>query len=140
MRDDETEVWAALRTRLWPDCGPEDNAADIANWQSGGSIKIVFLAFENDAAIGFAEISERSVVDGCAGAQAYLEGWYVDPAYQKRGLGGALIAAAANWARDNGYTHLGSDVELDNRISQKAHGALGFVEAGRVINYVKALV
>ncbi|MCB1516216.1 MAG: GNAT family N-acetyltransferase [Hyphomicrobiaceae bacterium] len=136
MRHDETEVWAALRSRLWPDCGPEDNAEDIAAFQSGGPVKIVFIAFDGQTAVGFAEISERSVVDSCGNAPAaFLEGWFVEPEYQKQGVGGALIAAAKDWASNQNYAYLGSDAVLENEISHAAHLALGFEETGRVVNF-----
>lgn len=136
MKEDETEVWAALRTRLWPDCSPDDNAEDIAAYRSGGPVRIVFIAFDGQSAIGFAEISERSVVDSCGNAPvAFLEGWYVAPEYQKRGVGRALIAAAADWARQQDYAYLGSDAVIDNEISHAAHLALGFEETGRVVNF-----
>lgn len=140
MRDNETEAWGRLRHKLWPDCPPSESAAEAAEFLAGHSaVKLVLFALENETAIGFAEISERSVVDGCEGAQAYLEGWYVAPEYQGKGVGGALIAAAAVWARAAGYDYLGSDAELDNLVSQKAHAALGFKETGRVVTYIRAV-
>lgn len=137
----EDALWGDMRTRLWPDCGPADNAEDMAALRDpAGALQIVFLAFAAGDAVGFAEISERSVVDG-AGPRpaAHLEGWWVAPQARRSGVGQALIRAAAHWARGNGYAFFGSDVEIDNLVSQKAHEALGFVEQGRVVNYLMAL-
>lgn len=137
----EDETWGALRSRLWPDCGPEDNAEDIRSLNDpAGALRVVFLAFAGKEAIGFAEISERSVVDSAGNTPAaYLEGWYVEPDYRERGVGRRLIGAAIAWARREGYGHLGSDAELENTASQKAHEALGFEATGRVVNYLMAL-
>ncbi len=141
MKTGEETVWGGLRTRLWPDCGPEDNADDMrALADPAGALRIVFLAFSGGAAIGFAEISERSVVAGAGnGSAAYLEGFYVDPGFRRLGVGAALIAAAADWARQEGYRFFGSDVALANVVSQKAHEALGFAEKGRIVTYTMAL-
>ena len=141
MRVGEEAVWGAMRTRLWPDCGPEDNAKDMAALADpAGALRVVFIAFAEGRAVGFAEISERSVVDG-AGTDpaAHLEGWWVDQTVRREGIGGALVRAAADWARQHGYAYLGSDVELDNLTSQAAHEALGFREEGRVVNYLMVL-
>ena len=141
MQAGEEDLWGAMRTRLWPNCGPEDNANDMAALADpAGALRIVFLAHSGKDAVGFAEISERSVVAG-AGTRpaAYLEGWWVSPDFRRKGVGKALIGAAAAWARDAGYAVFGSDVEIDNPTSQTAHEALGFVEKGRVVTYVMAL-
>lgn len=136
IRTDEAEAWGRLRTSLWPDCPPEENAMEARAYFAGGDLKLVLFAFADQSAIGFAEISERNIVDGCDdGPAAYLEGWYVDPDYRHKGIGKALVEAATLWARDRGYSWLGSDVELHNTISQSAHNALGFEETGRVITY-----
>ena len=141
LRPGEEAAWGALRIRLWPHCGPKDNEEDMAALgDPAGALRVVFLAFFEGVAIGFAEISERSVVDGAGnGPAAHLEGWYVDPECRRRGIGAALVRAAAGWARQQGYAYFGSDVELDNPVSQKAHEALGFEEQGRVVNYLMAL-
>jgi aminoglycoside 6'-N-acetyltransferase I len=136
MNAAEIPLWAGLRSRLWPDCGPEDNAQDIAAYQGNGALRAVFLAFDGEEAVGFAELSERSVVDSCGNAPAaYLEGWYVAAEWRGKGVGSALIRQASQWARNEGYDWLGSDAEIENSLSQKAHAALGFEETGRVVKY-----
>lgn len=140
MRDGEEGLWGEMRSQLWPKCGAEENARDVEDFTAGRSaLRIVFLAFAGEEAAGFAEISERSVVDGCTGPAAYLEGWYVEPPFRGQGVGGALVAAAADWARAQGYQYFGSDAELDNVASQRAHEALGFTARGRVVRYCMEL-
>lgn len=141
MRAGEEPSWGAMRTRLWPDCGPHDNAADMAELRDPrGALRIVFLALAADEIVGFAEISERSIVDGAGHRPAaYLEGWYVKSGFRRRGIGGALVGAAADWARQQGFACLGSDAAIDNLESQSAHEALGFSETDRAVHYLMAL-
>jgi aminoglycoside 6'-N-acetyltransferase I len=89
---------------------------------------------------GFAEVAVRSVADGCRTAPvAYLEGWYVDADVRRRGCGAALIAAVVQWSRARGMCELGSDTELQNLASQRAHLHTGFTEVGRVVQFRKDL-
>ncbi len=137
MQENEMPIWGVLRSKLWPTCTDKENQRECKSFSIGeGSLKIVLLAFIDDTTIGFAEIGERSVVDGCEGTPiAYLEGWYVEPKFRRRGIGSCLIRAAIAWAKDQNYNYFASDVELDNTISQGAHKSLGFYETGRVVNY-----
>ncbi len=141
LREGEESLWAAMRLQLWPDCGAEENAEDVASLADPrGALRVVFLAFSDGRAVGFAEISERSIVAG-AGQQpaAYLEGWYVEQGFRRQGVGSAMVGAAVDWARQQGYGFLGSDTDLDNRVSQHAHEKLGFQESDRAVHYVLAL-
>ena len=70
---------------------------------------------------------------------AFLEGWYVDPAYRRKRVGAMLVNAAEAWARAQGCREFGSDAELDNDVSHAAHRALGFEEVVRIVSYKKRL-
>jgi aminoglycoside 6'-N-acetyltransferase I len=89
--------------------------------------------------VGYADVGERSVVDGCEGPAAYLEAWYVMPEWRKQGIGEALIRACEDWARAKGFTEMGSDTHLHNTESQRLHLKLGFEETGRVVNFKRSL-
>lgn len=54
------------------------------------------------------------------------------PDLRRTGVGRALIQALEQWCRTNGYSELGSDVELDNSASLKAHVDLGFEKTLRL--------
>jgi aminoglycoside 6'-N-acetyltransferase I len=99
------------------------------------------LAFDDSGrAVGFAELSIRPYAEGCySGRVAYLEGWFVEPAFRGRGLGAALVKAAEDWGRAQGCTELASDTEIANASSAAAHRALGFEEVERIICFRKAL-
>lgn len=132
--------WARLRHALWPDCPPERHAVEAELYrQSPG---IVALALDATGhAIGFAEVTIRHehVPGTTACPVPYLEGWYVDADWRGRNVGRALIDFVTTWARKAGFREIASDVELDNRASQAAHGRLGFREVGRTVQYVKTL-
>src|SRR5581483_8999398 len=94
---------------------------------------VVWLALVPDGegserAVGFVEVGLRSHADGCDPRRpvGYVEGWYVDPPARRRGVGGALLAAAEAWARAQGCREMASDTWADNRRSQRAHQALGY--------------
>jgi aminoglycoside 6'-N-acetyltransferase I len=88
---------------------------------------------------GFLELSVRNYAEGCSGPTPYVESWYVDPQARGHGIGRALMETAEQWAREQGYSELASDAELENRASRRAHQALGFQEVERAVHFRKAL-
>src|SRR5438093_892257 len=71
---------------------------------------IVFVADGDSALAGFIELGLRSVAEGCSSSPVpYVEGWYVEAAARRRGIGGALMHAAESWCREQGYREFGSD-------------------------------
>ena len=131
--------WIQLRSELWPlqsreELDNEGRAALVAD------SLIVFVAAEGEALIGFVEMDLRSYGEGCASSPVpYVEGWYVAPDWRRRGVGAALMQAAEEWSRAQGYTELGSDTEEFNRLSRDAHAALGFEEVETLVVFRKAL-
>jgi len=101
----------------------------------------VFLAIDDSGrAVGFAEVSLRSHAESCLSTPvAYLEGWFVDEAARRSGVGTALVKAVEAWGRSQGCTELASDTEIDNVVSQQAHRSLGFEEVDRVVCFRKPL-
>jgi aminoglycoside 6'-N-acetyltransferase I len=90
--------------------------------------------------VGFVELSIRSAAAGCGSDRiGYLEGWYVVPAWRRRGVGRTLVAAGEAWARGNGCTEFASDALIDNPVSQAAHRALGFTEVEAIVCFRKDL-
>ena len=141
MSAGELADWGALRRRLWPTMTDAENRAEVAAYGAGTSpVRRVILAADGGRKIGFAEVSERNLADEC-GRQpvAYLEGWYVDPDYQRRGVGLRLIDAVTQWASSVGYAYLASDTQIANAAGQRAHRAAGFGETSRAVLYRKRL-
>ena len=51
----------------------------------------------------------------------------------------ALVEAAESWAKSRGCRQMASDAELWNGVSHRAHGAIGYEEAGRLVLFKKDL-
>jgi aminoglycoside 6'-N-acetyltransferase I len=138
--DDDAE-WLRLRRALWPDVSPETHRREMAGWLARpDAIVLVAARSAGTRLAGFAEVGARSLADGCETSPVvYLEGWYVDTDMRRQGVGAALIQAAEKWARERGFREFASDAELDNIDSQRAHIAIGFLEVGRSVLYLKKL-
>ncbi|MEP7219542.1 MAG: aminoglycoside 6'-N-acetyltransferase [Bacteroidota bacterium] len=138
---DDANEWLRLRCALWPEPAIETHRDEMNAWLAlPDSIVLVAARADGGGLAGFAEVGTRSVADGCETSPvAYLEGWYVDADVRRRGVGGALIRTAENWARKKGFREFASDAELENILSQEAHLALGFTETERAVLYMKTL-
>lgn len=135
-------AWSAMRRALWPDEASVDADADMHEALARGAGAIVLLACDaRDAPIGFVEVALRRVyVNGTESSPVgFLEGWYVAPQWRGRGVGRALVDAAAGWVRTQGCSEFASDALLDNAASHAAHRACGFEETERVVYFRKSL-
>jgi len=133
--------WLRLRSELWPGADAE-HATNIRRYFKGTLREPfeVLVADDDGDLVGFVELSIRAYAEGCdTDHVGYLEGWYVTPDRRGRGVGRSLIEAVETWAREQGCTELGSDAELENVASDKAHRACGFAETGQIRCYRKIL-
>ena len=98
--------------------------------------------------VGFIELAIRGYAEGCETDRVgYVEGWYVDPAWRRRGVGRALMAAGEAWAQACGCREFASDTTLGYPggyaggypPGYQAHIALGFTEVQRIVCYRKVL-
>jgi len=135
------DEWLRMRRTLWPELVGEDEARDAREWSARSDAVVIVAQGEGcNGLVGFAELGVRSYADGCDSSPvAFLEGWYVDEAVRRQGIGSALVRAGQEWARLHGLRELASDALLDNEASHKAHAALGFVEVERTVKFRKAL-
>ena len=140
---DHAPDWVRMRLALWPDYRPEWHAEEVDKYFAGllrMPLEALIAIDESGRAIGFAELSIRPYAEGCATERvAYLEGWYVEPDWRRRGVGRALVDAAGRWAERQGCTEFGSDAVIDNADSARAHAALGFDEVVQVRCFRKAI-
>lgn len=143
---DDIDAIAAMRVELWPDDTFEWHRADvilsIEGKAPGMTQFVTFVAEEaGGGLLGFAEVNMRSHADGCDCVHpvGYLEGWFVRAEARRTGVGGALVKAAEDWAREQGAVEFASDTWLDNPGSQAAHEALGFEEVDKCVHYRKSL-
>lgn len=136
----DMDVWLAMRRALWPATDAHTLARE-ARAILDDERQAAFLAVnEQDCVVGFAEYSIHPHAMGCTSSPVgYLEGWWIEPALRRRGFGAELVRVGEAWVREQGCRELASDTWLGNEVSDRAHAALGFVEAGRLIHYRKAL-
>lgn len=137
---DDLPQWLDLRAQLWPGTSAAEHRAEALSLMARPAGEVaVFLA--GDPPVGFAELTvRRDHVNGCDSSPvAFLEGIYLRPEARGSGAGAALVARAADWARAQGLTELGSDALLDNHASHQFHRATGFEETERVVYFRRAL-
>ncbi|HEX2480223.1 MAG TPA: GNAT family N-acetyltransferase [Geminicoccaceae bacterium] len=138
----DLEAWCRMRRALWPEATPAELLEEAEAYLRGASpLQAVFLgAGPAGEPLGMLELSLRSVAEGCCTTPVpYVEGWYVVPEARRRGVGSGLMAAAEAWARARGYAEIASDAVIGNRLSERAHRALDFVEVERAIHFRKDL-
>jgi aminoglycoside 6'-N-acetyltransferase I len=147
-RPSDLDQLARLREALWPESSAEEHAQEL-RLLLGGKADLVrtmpFSSFVAEASdgklVGFLEVDLRSQADGCNPSQpvGYVEGWYVTDEYRQRDVGRRLLAQAEDWARGHGCVKMASDALIDNKLSQRAHEALGYEVVDRCVHYRKKL-
>jgi aminoglycoside 6'-N-acetyltransferase I len=134
--------WLRMRQALWPS-EPGEHARDIEHYFASelrDPLEVLLACGDDGQPVGFIELSIRSYAEGCVTDRvAYIEGWYVEPHVRRRQVGAALVGAAEAWGRAQGCVELGSDTELDNEASARAHVAVGFIETGTIRCFRKSL-
>lgn len=137
---------ASLFHGLWPSASVDEHEKEIRSILDGTArltmpIALLVAEVEPDSVIGFVEVDLRSHADGCDPAQpvGYVEGWYVDEAYRRSGVGARLIAAAEEWASGFDCVEMGSDAVIYNYVSLRAHEALGYEVVDRCVHFRKRL-
>jgi aminoglycoside 6'-N-acetyltransferase I len=123
---------------LWPERPREEHLAEMRDYTSGACI-VAFVA-GHEHLEGFVEASLRTVAEGCATSPVgYIEGIYVRPKCRRRGIGGALIAAAEGWAISRGCTEMASDCLLNNSDSERFHRDMGYSVVERLVHFRRNL-
>jgi len=132
--------WLRMRQALWPG-SLSDHDADIQRYFQCGDDRLrTFVAEDGGQLVGFLELDHRKYAPGCSSSPVpFIEGWYVEPNLRRRGVGRALVAAAEQWARSEGFKEIASDSEIENDGSVAAHAALGYREIERVVCFRRAL-
>jgi len=135
-----------MRAMLWPDASVEEHRKELDAWMANaGSLPSTIFACEGDddpaALAGFIEVGSRSHADGCDPARpvGFVEGWFVEERYRRRGVGTKLMRAAEEWARARGCRQMASDALIDNVTSHRAHEAAGFEVVDQCVHFRKAL-
>ena len=134
--------WFRLRKFLWDESSDDEHQVEMLDIYEHNETQLVLVA-ETDSGklVGFLEASIRPFVEDChTDHVGYLEGWFVEEKYRKRGIGRNLVRTAENWARHKGCTEMASDSEIGNDASLQAHQNLGYQETSRLVHLRKDLV
>jgi aminoglycoside 6'-N-acetyltransferase I len=133
-------AYCRLRIALWPNCAEECEAEvrQILDSPERGAAFLALTATGEPA--GFIEMSLRSYAEGASGSPVpFIEGWFVESAHRRRGMGRALVKAGEEWAAARGFREIGSNAELENTVSIEAHMCLGYREVERNVCFLKQL-
>lgn len=133
-------ILAELACKLWPEHTVEEMHLEMGEILTKPDAAF-FLAYAEDAAIGFAQCQLRhDYVEGTDSSPVgYLEGIYVADGYRKQGIARELLTACESWAKTKGCAEFASDCELDNAQSLQFHLNVGFEEANRIICFTKKI-
>jgi aminoglycoside 6'-N-acetyltransferase I len=132
--------WVRLREALWPGSLSDHDIETRTYFERRATALLVFVADVDGRIVGFLELDFRPYAPACATSPVpFIEGWYVEAAWQRRGIGRALIEAAEERARAMGYTEIASDAELENADGIAAHRAVGYQEVERVVCFRRSL-
>ena len=139
-KENDAAAIAALALQLWPDNTLEEFTKAFSKLVLAQEAA-VFLAFEGEIPIGFAQCQLRhDYVEGTDSSPVgYLEGIFVKESHRNRGYARALLSACEVWAREMGAREFASDCELHNEESLRFHLKAGFLEANRIICFTKQL-
>lgn len=137
----DLDAWRRMRARLWPECAGEQSDREMAAILGDAGRQAVFVAEGEDGGLcGFVEASIHPHAIGCeTNPVGYVEGWWVDAAVRRQGVGRALLAACEAWARGKGAREMASDCLVENETSYLAHRASGYRETGRLVHFAKRI-
>jgi aminoglycoside 6'-N-acetyltransferase I len=136
----DRDEWWRMRVALWPEDAPESLRREM-DQIAADPLQPVFVAERDAGGLGgFVEAGTRRYAEGCETSPVgYIEGWFVDEDLRRHGVGGMLLRAVEDWARSHGLKEIGSDTWLWNEASIRAHEALGYHEAERLVHFAKSL-
>lgn len=133
--------WVRLREAFWPGSLSDHDAETRRHFENPAQAPSIFVAEANGRLVGFLELDYRKYAPGCRSSPVpFIEGWYVEPELQQRGIGRALVEAAEECARALGHDEIASDAEIENAGGIAAHRALGYGEVERVVYFRRSLL
>lgn len=139
VQPEDKRAWFDLRKALFPESSDGELTAEQDAILSSER-DAAFLAYADGALAGMIEAHLREYAEGCdTSPVGYIEAWYVREPFRGKGVAGALVHAAEDWARAKGCSEMASDTWLENAVSIRAHEKLGYREAERLVCFVKKL-
>ena len=141
MVESDLNEWFRLRQLLWDRTPEDDHKVEMLDIIQHPDTQAVFVAESTGGAlVGFLEAGIRPFVEDCETDNVgYLEGWFVEADYRRKGIGAALVKNAEDWARSRDCREMASDAEIGNELSIQAHTSLGYEETSRLVHLRKEL-
>jgi aminoglycoside 6'-N-acetyltransferase I len=140
VRDADVAEWLRMSQALDPVTPREEHEADLRLILARSDAVVFVVERPEGGLAGYVEVASRAYADGCSTSPVgYIEAWYVDADVRRAGYGRALLAAAEDWARKQGYAEIASDALLDNDVSFHAHLRVGYSVVDRVVQFRKLL-
>src|SRR5690349_15189302 len=135
LEERDLNEWLRLRMLLWDQTGEEEHRDEMLDVIEDPHSQCVGVAdVGNGELVGFIEASIRTFAEDCETDHVgYLEGWYVDNAFRRQGIGSALVEFAERWAREHGCREMASDAEVGNETSLDTHLHLGYEITSRLV-------
>jgi aminoglycoside 6'-N-acetyltransferase I len=140
-KDSDSPEWLRMTHALFPGESDQEVEESMRSCRARSDAEVFVIERPNGSLAGYVEVGARSYADGCnTSPVGYIEAWYVDPDSRRSGHGRALLAAAEDWARRQGYREIASDALIDNHVSHLAHERSGYAVVDRVVQFRKSLV
>ena len=128
----DAAAWLRMRQALWPEYENGWHAKEIDAFLDGRlkmPLAVLVAVDDADRPIGFVELFIRPYAEHCETDRvAYLEGWYVEPEFRRKGVGRALITAIRDWAGRRGLRAITLETGAANEPARAFYAALGFAE------------
>jgi aminoglycoside 6'-N-acetyltransferase I len=136
------DLWAVTRLALllWPDIEAQQLYEEMHGFLTDPE-NALFVAKEDGAVAGFAHCALRhDYVEGTDSSPVgYLEGIFVEEVHRGQHVAKMLVEACERFSKEKGCAEFASDCELHNQKSIAFHRGVGFVEANRLVCFVKKL-
>ena len=141
LEESDRSEWIRLRRALWPHHDANELEVEANEMANTPETTPVFVAQRPDSGLcGMIEVAIRDHAVGCTTDRVgYLEAWYVEPEWRRRGIGRRLVARAEEWARSLACTEMASDTTPRYPLSPAAHEALGYRVVKRKTHFRKPL-
>lgn len=128
-----------MRLELWPKAKLAELTKELIGLLNHPRFR-GWIATDNGLPVAFAEAHIREFANGCEGRPVpFLEGIWVKKSHRRKGIGTKLITAVKTWALKRGFSELGSDAYITDRLSHLSHRGWGFKETERVVYFRKKL-
>jgi L-amino acid N-acyltransferase len=122
--------WAINQTFATIDSEALSTEEAAAWWDEHGSQRLTLVAEDDGDVVGWAQLMPWRQ----RGYEVVEDLVYVDPVYQKKGVGRELLSRAIEAARSTGCRTIVASVAADNTPGLKLHQSLGFETVGTLKN------